>query len=59
MTVQLNRHLRLTGAKLVLLLDCHSGVALGKSVEYGYEFAADIAKRVKAPATARQPVSAQ
>ena len=35
-----------------------SGVALGKCVEYGYEFAADIAKRVGTPSSAKQPVSA-
>lgn len=37
-----------------------SGVALGKCVEYGYDFAADIAKRVgptvKSAAAAREPV---
>ena len=34
------------------------GVALGKCVEYGYEFAADIAKRVGTPSSAKQSVSA-
>jgi oxygen-dependent protoporphyrinogen oxidase len=34
-----------------------SGVALGKCVEYGYDFAADIAKRVSATPAAKQAVS--